>query len=354
MISAVLIGTAGLLQAQSISFISLSKSIDYVQTDGSTVIVDPQPVSADYGGPYGFQANVEGDREGPSIGGITAPVLSGPITVLESTPGYPDSTFFNGGTLVFNAEDNEWGFGYPLGNDWGAQSQAAIDNVFGSGTYSFTVNGTQLDMSLSPVDYPNTPQFTFTGSEWVNGRYYIDYNTELTITTNTFTGYGTHTEDAVWMSVWSEDGSYNSGDGQPNLASMNPTGNFMTLTIPAGTLTAGSRYEVEAGFFAGTYFEADNANFPGAMIVAGHEKSVRVELVATPIPDPGPITAAISPAVAVRFSTQQGFIYKLEASGDLENWIDVMNDIHGDGTEMTFYFDVWGGSQHYRAVRTFP
>lgn len=352
--SCAFIGVGALLSAQDIGFVSLTKSARHVQTDAGTVVLDPMPVGPDYGGPWGFEVRVEGTQNGGSIAGITPPVVSGPFTVGTGT-GAISADFFNGGTLVYDDEDNAWGFGYPLGNDWGGQSKSEMDAIFGNGSYALSVDGTDLSLNLSPEDYPDAaPAFTLqaTGGEWVNGRYHVPHDADLTITTNQFADYGDHAEDAVWMGMWSEDPDFDEPEELIHFASAQDP-NFQTLTIPAGTFTPGYIYELDAGFFAATDFQSNPA-WAEAMIVVGFEYSTSMQIVATPLPEPEPIEAKIDPAIAVRFTTQDGGIYRIEASEDLENWYEVRHDIRGDGSEMTFYFDLWSDSLHFRAVRTFP
>ena len=61
--------------AQSVQFVVVGKHIQHVQTSATAVQVDPTPQGPMYGGPYGFSVNVEG----PNVGPLAAPVVSGPF-----------------------------------------------------------------------------------------------------------------------------------------------------------------------------------------------------------------------------------------------------------------------------------
>lgn len=329
--------TAG-LWAQSFEFISVSKSVRNVQTDASTVIPDPAPVSEWNGGPYSFEVNVQGT----DLSGITPPVVSGPISVGEP--------FFNGGVLVYDSEDGEWGFGSPHADGYDATSQSAIDSLFGNGVYTLVVNGVTLSLDLSPESFAAAPVLTLSGGEWIDGKYYLPYNSELTVTTSVFSAYGTHEEDAVWFSIWGQNTEYEMED--LNLASQAPTADSYSTTIPANTFTAGKTYEIEAGFFAAPDFQT-HASFPDSMILAGFEVSTGVELVVTPLPDPQPVTTRIDTAVVVKFYTEWGGTYRIEGSFDMENWFQAHSDIDADGSEQTLFFERVSPSQFYRVTRIF-
>jgi hypothetical protein len=342
-------GSAAALSAQTVEFIVLAKGIEYEQTDATTVSLMTSDWEG-WGGPYNFDASVQGE----SLDGITPPTLTGPITATEGTPGLPDAAFINGGVLAISPWDGSWGFGSD-GDNFSTDSKAKLDSAFGNGTYTFTVMGTALELSLSPEAYPNALQFTLTavGGEWVNGRYHVPYDAELTITTNAFPGFGTSVEGAIWMDVRGENDGYNSGDNLV-LSTSNPASEFLSLTIPANTFTAGNRYALEGGFFGATELIDDHASFPGALIVAGFEVATAVEIVATPLPDPQPVAAEIDTAIAVRFPTQNGARYLIEESTDLENWHPVRSNLHGDGGTRTEFFERHHPSQYYRVTRTFP
>ena len=131
--------------APTVQNVQVYKNIMYVQTNATTAIVDPTPVSEDYGGPYGFQADVIG----LNLGGITPPGLT-----LPAGSTFNDLNEF-AGQLAYNAQGYnpdgpEWAFGLINANDWAATSQAEIDSLFANGTTtSFLCKG-QRSRSTSP------------------------------------------------------------------------------------------------------------------------------------------------------------------------------------------------------------
>lgn len=171
------------------------KDVGHLQTGPSTLIANPEPISEDYGGAYGFDVAIEGEGSG----GITAPILSGPISVGEP--------FFNDGVLLFNEEDGQGGFGVPHANGYGTTSQDIIDGLFGNGEYTLVVNGVSLTFNLSPESFPSAPVFTLSGGEWVGGRYHLLFDSEFSISTSTFAGYGDHEQDVLCFEIGDEEES---------------------------------------------------------------------------------------------------------------------------------------------------
>lgn len=330
---------------QSFEAMGLSKDIRYAQRGANLVVVDPEPVSVFYGGPYGFSFGVEGE----GLSGITPPVISGPITVGAGEE-FPDETFFNGGTLVYNNDEDSWNFGIN-GDDWGSPTKAALDAIFGTESdYTLTVGGVTFSLSLSPEEYANAPRFTLTGGEWVRGRYHIAADAELTISTNTFLTYGNHVEDVIWLNFSPL------GEETLNFASENPTGNSVSVTVPANTMQAGRRYELEAGFIAVTDTDS-HAAFPDALIFAGYEVSTLVEIVVTPIPTPVVVPTMITPVtggVDVSFHTVNGAVYTLQGSNEMEIWYNLIDQIHGDGQSQTHFFAPPLPAQYFQVIEYLP
>jgi hypothetical protein len=240
-----------------VDFVVVGKEIDYVQTGASTVVVNPEPLSEYYGGPYNFSANVEGQN---------MQLLSAPIIIPPAgTPGTPEDPFYS--TLFLDSWDEpEWRYG-PNANDWGDTTQTALDTRFPNGTYTFSVGGVSVPLILTGNAYPNTPQITLSGGAWINGKYAMDAANALIVTTNAFTTYGSHV-DAV-IDLWVND------DGVEAFRNSGETANFATYTVPANTLPTDWTTEVGAVFVS---VVSKSMAIPGAYAAAFYEKSVELEV----------------------------------------------------------------------------
>ncbi|MEY4568899.1 MAG: hypothetical protein RLZZ398_338 [Verrucomicrobiota bacterium] len=239
-----------------VEFVVVGKEIEYVQTGTSTVVVNPEPVSAYHGGAYGFSANVAG---------INMQLLAAPtVTPPAGTPSTIGDPFYN--TLFFESEDLEWCYG-PDANDWGDTSQSAIDTRFPNGAYTFSVAGVSVPLNLTGNAYPNTPQLTLSGGTWINGKYAMDAANPLTVTTNVFTVYSSNADGYISLEVNDSDVEF--------FKSTSPTTNSATYTVPAHTLPTNRTTDVEAAFAA--IVSKSNA-IPGAYAAAYYEKSVEIEV----------------------------------------------------------------------------
>ena len=239
-----------------VKFVIVGKQIEYVQNGPTTVIVDPSPVGPEYGGPYGFNANVEGQN----MGLLAAPTVTPPV----GTPSTPSDPFYN--TLFLDNEDFEWRYG-PNANDWGDLSQAAIDTRFPNGIYTFLVNGVPVPLALTGNAYPNTPQITLSGGTWVNGKYAMDAANALTATTNAFTGYNSNIDGHISLEI--------DDSGVEFFKSSSSATNSATYTVPPNTLSPDQAIKAEAGFDA--IVNKSNA-LPGAYCAAVYRKSVYIDI----------------------------------------------------------------------------
>ena len=210
-------------------YVVVGKGISNRQTSASNIQVDPTPQSPTYGGAYSFSVNVYDTNL------IPAPVVSGPMSVPEP--------YFNGGALIYNNTDSYWRLGYPNAMDWGSPTLGDLNAHFGSGVYTVNVNGILFPLNLTGDAYSNTPMVILSGGAWSGGKYVIDVNNALTITTNAFSAYGTHSDDLIDFAV----------EGVINVRqfhSTTPGANFLSITLPALTLTSGQDYNGYAGFIA--------------------------------------------------------------------------------------------------------
>ena len=141
--------------AQTVESVLIAKSVTYVQTSATSVVVPG------YGGPYVMSIEVNGQN----IASITPPIASGPV----NQAGF---CCWNGGQLSYQASEQGWRLG--TGGGYGALSQAILDGTFGNGLYTVTVNGVSVPLNLTGNAYPGPPLVTLTGGAWSGGKYVVD------------------------------------------------------------------------------------------------------------------------------------------------------------------------------------
>lgn len=247
------IGFTGAALAQTVISVEVGKHAQFVQISATTVQSDPRPLGPNYGGPWGFSADVNGTN----VGSLSAPTITGPF----NTASIPTS-WFNGGKLSFNAANpaslfDTTGGGWRMGqspnpNDWGSPNKDDLNSKFPDGTYTFSVadNSISLNLTGNFPSTPNKPIVTLSGGAWSNGQYVLDVSQPLTITTNAFTEYGTHVMDA--MGAWSglsgigQASSEIPGTNLPVVAGTN----FLQYTVPAFSFVSGQTYHGGAQFAA--------------------------------------------------------------------------------------------------------
>ena len=243
--------------APTVEFVILEKFSIHRQTAANTVILDPSPVTPTNGGPFGFSLNVQGQN-----------MLSLPAPAVTPPPGTPSTIpdpFYN--TLFFDAEDElAWRYG-PGANDWGDLTQAAIDARFPNGTYTFQIDGISVPLSLTGDGYPNIPQLTLTGGSWINGKYAVNGTSPVTVTTNTFTGYGSNVDGLVEL--------YAGGKEVMNFFNTSPSANSAFLNLLANEIASNDITEVEANFAA---IVNKSAALPSAFSAAIYSRSVNLEI----------------------------------------------------------------------------
>jgi hypothetical protein len=266
--------------AQTVQFVIVGKHMENAQTSATDVRINPTPQGPLYGGPYGFSVNVEG----LNVGQLAAPVVTGPFNVAAL------GSFLNGGKLVFNAEDASWRLGSPNANDWGSPTRADLDSKFGSGTYVVNVAGTSVPLQLSGDAYPNAPVLTLTGGTWTAGKYQVDPGKPITITTNAFTGYGSHVDDRIGIFV--------EGVGeQGQFHSAVPNSNTFSFTIPASALVSGREFVAGATFNA-VVDSHPVAALPGSLNVAIYSVSTTLKIAVSVPVFPMVVSGSITPTVA--------------------------------------------------------
>jgi hypothetical protein len=274
--------------AAQVTAVSVKKNWEYVQTGPSTVVANPT-VNA-----FGFGADVDGIN----IGGITPPTVSGPINVGAL------GALHNNGVLVYRPGDSGWRYGLNA-DDFGTSSIADLDAKFGGGTYTFNVMGATVALNLTGYLFPNPPRMTLTGGAWSNGRYVIDPSQALTITTNAFTGYGTHVEDVICMAIiggafklpFEEIGPYGCAWANVDQSSSSNPSNTASFSLPAGTLQNGQEYTVFTGF-ATVADKKTHPMLPGATLAAHYEVSTFVTVKAESSVFPMTVTGTTGPPTA--------------------------------------------------------
>jgi hypothetical protein len=244
--------------------IYIKKGYGYIQSGPSTIAIDPATNN------YFFHAHVIGQN----IGGITAPVLSGPVN---------QSMYccWNNGRLTYDNDPTEpmWRMGSNA-SDFGVASRSILDAAFANGLYTFVVNGVNLPLNLAGNVYPPAPVVTFTGGAWANGKYVVDPALPFTVTTSAYVGYGSHVDDAIVMPL-----------GATQFASAVPGSNTASTTIPANFLVAGNEYDGGIEFIAIVDKRTD-PGLPGAIAYAGY--GTRTSFTIKTVTPPFPMTTNVS------------------------------------------------------------
>ena len=255
----------GIAQASpDVNYVLVGKSIDYLQTSAGSPVLNPKPVSASYGGPYGFGVDILGSN----LQSLPTPHVSGPFSAAMSA-----STFFNGGDLVYDTSSDAWRLGRPNANDWGGTSLTQLNDNFGDGVYTVSVGQTSVSLNLHGDLYPNIPFISLSGGHWANGEYVIAANQALTITSNSFS------DNADSVGVLSVGGLFQ----DIQLGSNTPGANIISYTIAANTLQAGNLYNGNMSFLN----LVDIANIPnhsGVLAAAHYTSDTSFSILAVPEP----------------------------------------------------------------------
>ncbi len=255
-----LVGPPGAAGA-NVEYVSVFKTWFNRQTSAVDVNLQPPGFS-----PYEFYAGVSGE----SIDGIAAPTVTGPITNPEPS--------HNGGVLGYNGVD--WDYGAPTFNGVSVDTQSQLDALFANGTYTINVLGESVDLVLAGDLYPSSPPvMSLTGGTWSSTIYVMDASQPLTITTNTFTEYGTNVLDGISIEV----SGPNHESEVTQLSSSTPT-KMATLNVPPNTLTPGQSYYVEASFITAADLVTAIPGMPDAFGVAAYEQATELTIQVVPEP----------------------------------------------------------------------
>ena len=289
----VLAALAALAPEQSlgqIQSVTVSKGDHYQQTSATTVVLESA------GNNFSFNADVNGIN----IQSITPPVLSGPVNTAQL------GTFWNGGQLLYSNGDQGWRLGFPGANDWASPTLADLNAKFANGTYTFLVNGNSIPLQLAGDAYPEIPVMTLQGGSWAGGKYVFDPARPLVITTNVFTGYGTHADDGICIGAFVPGFTTPFQEVAPygchwlqarQFASSVPGMKTLTYTVPANTFTAGQESLVGA-FFIAVVDRRPVAALPGSENVAYYARSTVAAIKAQAPIFPLTVNANIGPTVS--------------------------------------------------------
>lgn len=151
----------------------LGKDVRFRQTGPSEVDLDTAAAANGDHGAYGFSVLLSGkDYQKISPPSITP-------------PGIRHSDFI--GNLFFDEDELAWSYGQN-GRNFRTNSLSDLNAIFPSGTYKTVHGSTVTNVALPSATYPNTPTATFSGGTWINGKYAVAKDSDLTIETNIFTG----------------------------------------------------------------------------------------------------------------------------------------------------------------------
>lgn len=246
-------------EPKTVDFVSVWKSVSFVQTSESGPILDPTPPGPVYGGPFGFDVTVEGS----DLAGMTPPNVTVPPGSEVLQPWW--TAFYNGGVLGLNQDDGRWNFGAPNFNGFGATSKAIVDNMFRNGLYTFHVQGAEVKLNLTaPTAFGPAPAFTLTGGAWVDGKYVVDVHNPVTITSSRFEGYRANVNGVIGFGVANAFAFW--------FASDDPAKDNINLTIGACELVSGNDYQAFGEFAAIVDYKTGVPGIPTSQNFAYHSK----------------------------------------------------------------------------------
>ena len=277
-----------LADAQTVEYIELSKGVEYVQTSDAPPIPNPTPPGPAYGGPYGFGVAIGGT----GISGITPPALTVPPGSGILQPFMAPT--YNGGVLGWDANEQEWKFGSPNFNNFGAPTRADIDNLFHSGLYTFSVQGATVALNLvPPAVFGPPPAFTLTGGTWIDGKYVVNVHDTVTITSNSFAGYGANLNGFVYMDIGGDSGNV---AFVSRTYSEEPAADHVSLTIDPCTLVSGYEYGVRGAFIALVDYNTGVPGIPASQNYAfqDEETVLFISAVGTPCDTTAPVITRLT------------------------------------------------------------
>lgn len=212
----------------------------------------------------------------------------------------------------------------------GFTTQAALDNQFGNGTYSFQISTVDLDVFFAQLSlsgtFPNPPRVSnFAACQSVNA------GADFTLRWDAFTG-GT-TGDGIWVTIEDDTGSTVFQTGSPG-APGGLTGVDTSVVIPAQTLAAGTNYDCYLSFNRVTTL--DGSSIPGALGIAAYVRETRMPLKTAAGAGVTVNLAGYSRApdgsFRVDVSGTPGATFTLEATTDFSSWSTLITTNATSGT----------------------
>jgi immunoglobulin I-set domain protein len=182
-------------------------------------------------------------------------------------------------------------------------TQAAMDQAFPSGTYTFTLTGqAPVNLDLTGDLYPPVPQIV-DGTWNAGGALLVDPASDYSISFNAFPGY--LTAGAAGQAQFVVRPSVGAAVVNSSWVSFNspaPTG----VTIAAGTLSPGSSYTAQLVY--GTDTVADDTTVPGALLLSTYLTTTSFAILAqapaaiAPVATSQPASQTIASGSTVIFS----------------------------------------------------
>ena len=205
----------------------------------------------------------------------------------------------------------------------GFTSQAAIDNSFRNGAYSFQISTVDLDFFFGQLSlagtYPSVPRVNnFAAAQSINA------GGDFTLRWDGFVG-GT-AGDFILVTVDDDSGStiFETPDqGIPGAL----TGQDTSVVIPAGTLPPGTNYLCYISF--NKLVAVDTSSIPGALGVAAYVRETSLPLKTASSGNPLTVNLAgferrPDGSILVQASGTAGATFTLEATSDFKVWTSVV------------------------------
>lgn len=199
-------------RAQNASFAILNKGRNYVQTGATTT----QPFASSG---FMFGAQIDGTATSPAS----------PVTF--TLPG-------TGGTraLTFSAEQQQWSFEQRF------NTAAALNAAFPNGTYTYTFGGRTATLAFTGDLYPSAPVAVLSGGTWAEGTLTVERTQALTLTIDFPVNYR---EGASRLAINVFGGEGSAGNFSVDTSGTGLNQSQVSLTIPAGALSASGNYTVQ-------------------------------------------------------------------------------------------------------------
>lgn len=253
---ALALGMAVGLSAQTVNYVVISRTHEFAQTSTGT---------AESANPWNVAAFVVGSGLTPT-NPITAASFDGPDPAA--------------GTLSYHTGTSM--------NTWEYEvDYASPDTMYGAfpnGDYDFTLGDYKTPMvTLTSTLFPNTPVWSLTGGTggWVNNVFRVDPTQALQFQTNVFSTNFVSGETRIGWDI--SGNSYNNGNGMGDMVN-----NQITINIPAGSLIAGSTYDLYLEFGRTVDQEilssTGNTGLDNAKLVAMLMTATNLQITAVPEP----------------------------------------------------------------------